>query len=222
MQLVTRRVMDEAAKTAFIHGTHASAPLQVQPLKAEEEQALQYVAGYIPMKLKKKYAKQPDNVRALKYIECPHAMNEEKGDDVEFLQYTKLWVEQVNRGGLFQVNDDTYLFFRAMELASRCVLSVECVSFRPAIKIQEEMKEFIMHDPSVTTHWNYLLSKVEALDSDESDELLGKIVDKWVKIRGHSFASGWVEQYQIARKQSTRKKGLRKSLQQSSDCDAQS
>ena len=79
-----------------------------------------------------------------------------------------------------------------------------------------------MHNPSVTTHWNYLLSKVEALDSDESDELLGEIVDKWVKIRGHLFASGWVEQYQIARKQSTRKKGLRKSLQQSSDCDAQS
>ena len=47
MQLVTRRVMDEAVKTAFIHGTHASAPLQVQPLKAEEEQALRYVAGYI-------------------------------------------------------------------------------------------------------------------------------------------------------------------------------
>ena len=114
-------------KTAFIHGTHASAPLQVQPLKAEEEQALRYVAGYIPMKLKKKYAKQPDNVRALKYIECLHAMNEEEGDDVEFLQYTKLWVEQVNRGGLFQVNDDTYLFFQAMELASRHVLSVECL-----------------------------------------------------------------------------------------------
>ena len=69
-----------------------------------------------------------------------------------------------------------------------------------------------MNNPSVTIHWNYLLTKVADLETDESDELLGEIVDKWVNIRGHSFASGWVEQYQIATKQSTKKKGLRKSL----------
>ena len=66
------------------------------------------------MKLNKRYAKQPNNVRALKYMECLHSMNEE-GNDGEFLQCTKLWVEQVNRVGLFQVSNDTYLVFRAME-----------------------------------------------------------------------------------------------------------
>ena len=74
-----------------------------------------------------------------------------------------------------------------------------------------------MNDPSVTAHWNYLLTKVADLETDKSDELLGEIVDKW--IRGHLFASEWVEQYQIATKQSTKKKGLRKSLQQTSDPD---
>ena len=223
MQLVTRRVMDEAVKAVFEHETHPSTPQQDQSLSAEEEQALRYVAGYIPMKLKKQYAKQPNNVRALKYMECLHSMNEEEGDDVEFLQYTKLWVEQVNRGGLYLVNNDTYLVFRAMEIASRRVLSVEHVTSHPSIKIKKEVQESIMNDPAVTTHWNYLLSKVEALDTDESDELLEEIVDKWIKIRGHSFASRWVEQYQLATKQSTRKKGLRKSLQQSSgDPNAQS
>ena len=185
-------------------------------LKADEEQALCYVAGYVPMKLKK-YEKQPNNAHALKYMECLNVMTEEKGEDVEFLQYTKLWIEQVNRGGLFRVNNDTYLVFRAMELASRQVLSVEHVSSHPSLQIQQEMQKSIMNDPSVTAHWNYLLTKVVDLDTDESDELLGEVVDKWVKIRGHSFASGWVEQYQIATKQSTKKKGLRKSLQQTSD-----
>ena len=52
MQLVTRRVMDETVKTAFVQH-ESSAPLQVIPLKVEEEQALRYVAGYIPMKLKR-------------------------------------------------------------------------------------------------------------------------------------------------------------------------
>ena len=222
VQLVTRRVMDEAVKTALVPETQSDVQ-QVQPLKADEEQALRYVAGYIPMKLKKKYEKQPNNVRALKYMECLTIMNEEEGDDVEFLQYTKLWVEQVNRGGLFHVSNDTYLIFRAMELASRHVLSVKHVTAHPTLKIQQEMEESIMKDPSVMAHWNYLLTKAEALDTDESDELLGEIVDKWVKIRGYSFASGWVEQYQVATKQCTKKKGLRKSLQQStcSDTDAQ-
>ena len=109
-----------------------------------------------------------------------------------------------------------------MELASRRVLSVEHVISHPTIKIQEQMQESIMNDPSLMAHWNSLLARVEDLDTDESDELIGEIIDKWVKIRGHSFASGWVEQYQIATKQSTKRKGLRKSLQQTSDPDAQS
>ena len=141
-------------------------------------------------------------------MECLNVMTEEKGEDVEFLQCTKLWIEQVNRRGLFRVNNDTYLVFRAMELASRLVLSVEHVSSHPTLQIQEEMQKSIMNDPSVTTHWNYLVTKVADIYADESDELLGEVVDKWVKICGHSFASGWVEQYQIATKQSTKKKGL--------------
>ena len=150
---------------------------------------------------------------------CLNVMSKEKEEDIEFLQYTKLWVEQVNRGGLFQVNNDAHLIFRVMELASQRVLSVKRVTSHPTLKIQQEMENAIMNNPSVTAHWNYLLTKVADLETDESDELLGEIVDKWVKIRGHSFASGWVEQYQIATKQSTKKKGLRKSLQQTSDPD---
>jgi hypothetical protein len=140
MQLVTRRVMDEAVKSAFVFGDQETASPKVQPLKAEEEQALRYVAGYIPMKLKKKYEKRPDSVRALKYMECLNTMNEEKGTDVDFLQYTKLWVEQVNRGGLFRITNDTYLIFRAMELASRRVLSVKRVTSTPHSRFNVKWK----------------------------------------------------------------------------------
>lgn len=219
MQLVTRRVMDEAAKSAFDSEDRQSTPEHIHFLKADEEQALRYVAGYVPMRLKRKYSKQPNNKRALKFLQCLSAMSHEEGDDIEFLRYTKLWVEQVNRGGLYQVSNDTYLVFRAMELASRRVLSIERVTAQPTLSIQEAMQKSIMHDPSVTAHWNYVLGQVESLDDSESDELFSEIVDLWVKIRGHSFASGWVEQYQLATKQSTRKKGLRKSLQTSDDCE---
>ena len=102
----------------------------------------------------------------------------------------KLWIEQVNRVGLFQIINDAYLFFWAMETASRRILSVEHITSNPTIKIQEEMSKAIINSPAVTAHWNCLLGKVEALDSEESDELLGESVNKWVKISGHSFTSG--------------------------------
>jgi len=52
MQLVTRRVMDETVKTAFVFESQPRTSPKVQMLKADEEQALHYVAGYVPMKLK--------------------------------------------------------------------------------------------------------------------------------------------------------------------------
>lgn len=58
MQLVTRRVMDETVKTACVFESQPRTSPPVQMLKADEEQALCYVAGYVPMKLKK-YEKQP-------------------------------------------------------------------------------------------------------------------------------------------------------------------
>ena len=48
---MTRRVMDEAVKTAFVFKSKATASPQAQMLKADEEQALRYVAGYVSMKM---------------------------------------------------------------------------------------------------------------------------------------------------------------------------
>lgn len=70
-------------KTACVFESQPRTSPPVQMLKADEEQALCYVAGYVPMKLKK-YEKQPNNAHAVKYMECLNVMTEEKGEDVEF------------------------------------------------------------------------------------------------------------------------------------------
>ena len=54
------------------------------------------------------------------------------------------------------------------------------------------------------------------MDSSESDDLLEEISDKWATIRGHFFASEWLEHYQRAKKESNKRKSLRKGLQQHS------
>ena len=120
---------------------------------------------------------------------CLNVMSEEKGEDVEFLQYTKLWVEQVNRGGLFQVNNDAYLIFRAMELASQCVLSVKRVTSHPTLKIQQEMEKAIMNDPSVTVRPFASDSNTDALFTASSITLLvTSCINCW-KWRGFSTHS---------------------------------
>ena len=60
----------------------------------------------------------------------------------------------------------------------------------------------------------FLWSLVSADWEDSSaSELLQMVVNQWVKIRGFSYASAWVEQYKVAQKQTTQKsKGVRKQL----------
>jgi len=117
-QVVTRKLMDEVVKVAFPMQEAGTEELQ-GILKADEEQALRYAAGYVLMKLHKKYRKQTENPTAIKYVPFLLDMHEEddKGtdstteSDLDFLQYTKLWVEKVNRGGLFSLNNDSYMLF---------------------------------------------------------------------------------------------------------------
>ena len=40
-------------------------------------------------------------------------------DDSSYLAYTTEWMRLINRGGLYQVNDMSYLLFREMELEFR-------------------------------------------------------------------------------------------------------
>ena len=49
------------------------------------------------------------------------AVKSEYAND-NFLDYTKEWIDKVNRGGLFPLNDSTYLFFVTVEKEVRLIL----------------------------------------------------------------------------------------------------
>ena len=104
------------------------------------------------------------------------------------------------------MNNDTYLLFRAMEVATRRVLKITSITHNPGIKIKQEIHHSVLNDPFVAAHWSCLLSSSSVeLELEESEHLLEEICDKWVTIRGHSFASAWVEQYQLAAHKTTKK-----------------
>jgi len=62
----------------------------------------------VPYKLLRKYEQCQTPCHA--YLECLGNMVV-AGDDSDIHNYTTKWLEIVDRGGLFPVNDDSFLFF---------------------------------------------------------------------------------------------------------------
>ena len=89
----------------------------LNPIEKEEEKVLRYVAGYMytPFALLKKYKRQVNKTAQMyrTFLECWSVQSISSGRT--FLTYTKEWIDAQNRGRLFQVSDDVYLFFRSME-----------------------------------------------------------------------------------------------------------
>ncbi len=57
----------------------------------------------------------------MQYKECLSSMSRH-GDDSSFFAYTTEWINAVNRGGLFLVNDATFELFKAIEGKTRKLL----------------------------------------------------------------------------------------------------
>ena len=83
-------------------------------LSSDEENIIQYAAGYVPMKLIKKYEKQSSSV-AVEYVECLSSMAV-NGEESSLQEYTLEWTRKVNRGDLFEVSDETFQLFREIEI----------------------------------------------------------------------------------------------------------
>ena len=50
-------------------------------------------------------------------------------------------METVNKGGLFSVNNDSYMLFQAMELAVHQVLDIRKIGHQPTVLLGENMME---------------------------------------------------------------------------------
>ena len=157
--------------------------------------------------------KRANDSTALKYLDCLGRMSENtsEGEPPTFLDYTRLWLDQINRG-LFKVNNDVFLLFRAIEVAIYRVLTISNVSTNLTICVKERTKAAILHDPALLAHWSQILSGCPAMYSSESDDLQDEINDKWATIRRHSFAARHIKQYRRANSESNKQKALRTSL----------
>ena len=174
---------------------------------AEEENAIRYACGYVAMKLQKRFEKR-NGEKASQFMEClSHMAN--SGDDSTYYDYTKKWIESVNRGGLFLVNDITLSFFKSVELKIQELLPNHLSSSGE----KKFLIDTILSDPEVQFNWCMLATDITK--EEDALELLYVIIECWVTMRGFALTSMWLEEYKRATAKNLKKrKGLRTELRE--------
>ena len=130
--------------------------------------------------------------------------------DTDLLAYTRLWIERVNRGSLFPLNDETFQFFVQLERIVRVLLPKHIVKPESNKGVQDVITK-VLEDEDVQFSWTLISQDLHSYE--ETQELLYEVVHLWVTIWGFSIASTWMETYKIATKQTKQKStGLRKHL----------
>lgn len=89
-------------------------------LSVDELNVMRYVGGYVARQLLRRYEHKSGELYS-QYITCLGEMAVAgEGDDL--LSYTTKWMEKVNRGGLFPINNNAFHLFIEMEKCVRVYL----------------------------------------------------------------------------------------------------
>lgn len=210
-QQVNQRVYSDLIDSHL--STQINNTVETPVLTSDEENILRYVAGYVPFKLLNQYEKNLSSESADGIIECLSAMAV-NGEESDLLQYTTKWIDLVNRGGLFEINDTTYVFFREVEIKVRKKLFMAFNRTTVDRDLKDSIISTIASDDNVQFYWTILSVDIET--EALAIKVLKQIIGTWLTVRGFSIAGTWLEQYLQIRKQgSSKKKGLRTELKRS-------
>ncbi len=204
-QYITTRIFRELIKNKFeikkdVTHTHYT-------LTLDEKNALRYVAGYVCLKVQKKIEKTSHKYKD----EIVLLLIEFYGDSMDG-SGTEEWTNQIDRGGLWHISDDTYLVFEIVEYEIRNYLHVKALT-----EIDDSTKktilDAIMSNEDLLTLWGMSTGHY---GEEVSQEVLRRLSEMYLTVRGFSFASSCLELYkQQNRTQLQKSKGLRRKLQNS-------
>jgi len=128
------------------------------------------------------------------------------GGDKNDAENTDEWVRAVNRGGLWKVTDKAYQLFLIMENELRNKFRLHSVSDES----RREMVESLLTNDDLLFQWCFCATD---LQQDTTNTLLKQIVELFLTVHGHGFASSLLEVYKnITKKHLSKKKALRTEL----------
>ena len=109
---------------------------------------------------------------------------------MSLFDYTNAWVEKVNRGGLYEVSDQFYLFIRTVELVVRRVLNYNLIVTYAGEDLREVLLSKVLKHENVQNYWSTITRHID--NKNLKDTLLFKILQTWVDIRVYSFIKTWL------------------------------
>lgn len=182
---------------------------EVITLSKDELNVLQYVGGYVPHALLKRYKRFGKKYENL--FECLKEMAV-VGETDHLFEYTKEWISKVDRGGLFPLNNMTFLLFTELEKQVRGLLSRHMLKMHHSSDtFKNEVIKKTCDNEDVQFQWSLVCQCIDK--EEDACWLLTEIVTLYVTIRGFSIAASWMESYKQEKKRSTKKSvELRKHL----------
>ena len=148
---------------------------------------LRYVGGYVCHKvcnkLKSSTLENRHDLILCVHDMCSHEVSEDEG--------TEHWLNAIDRGGLWHINDQTYSLFYTFE-----ELILEPFKRNTAHKlINDDSKlSLITTLQSSVIQWCMLTAST---DDADATAFLNQFIELYVTIRGFSFASSCVELYKV-------------------------
>lgn len=204
LQLVLRRMMKNVIQqitVASLVNSTDSSPAQTS-MSLRELNVVRYIAGYVVLKMKKKFPLHSGLFDGF-VVTTYGYVNISTVDE-----YSRLWVEQVDRGGLCNVSEDFYSLLKEVETVCRQYLDVRIT---PSEKLSDSICKEALASPAVTSLWQELSTTFPS----ENMHFLKAIIQLWINIRVHSFTYNWSD---VLRRKATvaanHEKALRKSLKQ--------
>jgi len=166
MQLTNQQIIEDLLTSMFqTIEKEPSEPLV--ELTADEENVIRYACGYVVRKLHQKFLKQHGE-KCVSFVECLTQMRANSHEDsvpvTSFMEYTMQWVKIINRGGLYEINNESYLLFKEIETVMQAKLRTHLqqgVDGPPSAKLsgREEILEIVKNEIKVLFYWD-ILSKI--------------------------------------------------------------
>ena len=169
----------------------------------EEENAVRYVCGFVIHSLQKSKTNKSISGILREFIESD-ATQMTDGPAQE-------WTNAVDRGGLTRITTEAYQIFYAVEACVRRYLKVSKATDMNE-NFRKHLSDCVLNDADVLFYW-CLAGQNE--DDEVSCKCLEKIIEKWITIRGFSFAGNLMEIYKQEQKKGTltgKSKSLRSQL----------
>ena len=175
-------------------------------LDLREQNVIRYMSGYVVKQLSKKHRSGGEAAEAKEAVLSKmKADHDYICDTPKFQEYTREWVELIDREGLTHVTNETFLLMELIEKETRY-----CLNHLHSGQLQ--LTKTISENEKILAQWDEMASPL--IEPHYSLELLKEVVSLWVTVRCYAFAKN-VSQQESQKK--FVKHGTRKTLMKAED-----